>query len=356
MRRGLLLAVASGVSLAALQAPAPALTRRPAERPAQRPGGTVDDGIALLERAAVAARRLSYSGTQMVSFWSDSGSTSALIEITHVGGEGLLLRVAPTPQNPGGAVYDDEGGEVPEVVGFAKGTLALLDAHWDVTVEGPGSVAGRRAQVVAVRRPGSSPSARFWVDSATGLTLRRQVVDDEGRTVRESAFIDVSIGQANVSDVVADDAASMPAPPGTAADVEGLRAAGWHVPERLGTDLELFHARVAAGPDGEVLHLGYSDGVTTASVFEQRGRLDTAAVEGWKRETVGGQPVWVQGSFPRRVVWSGGGTVFTVVADCSRAALEDVSRALPHGEPDPGLGERLESGLSRVGSWFNPFA
>jgi sigma-E factor negative regulatory protein RseB len=352
MRRGLVLAVAGGVSLAALQAPAPAATRKPEQQPQSRP----DDGIAMLERAAAAARRLSYSGTQMVSFWTDNGSTSALIGITHVGGEGLLLRVAPTPQNPGGAVYDDEGGEVPEVVGFAKGTLDLLASHYDVAVEGGGEVAGRTAYVVTVRRPGSSPSARFWIDRATSLTLRREVLDGEGRTVRESAFIEVSIGQANVSEVVVDQAASMPPAPGAPTDVGALRDAGWHVPDRLGSDLALFDARVSGSGRDEVLHLSYSDGVTTASVFEQRGLLDTAAVQGWPRETIGGETVYVQGSFPRRVVWSGGETVFTVVADCPRAALDDLVATLPHGEPGRGIGDRLESGLGRVGSWFNPFA
>ncbi|HEU0130187.1 MAG TPA: hypothetical protein VFQ85_04255, partial [Mycobacteriales bacterium] len=60
--------------------------------------------------------------------------------------------------------------------------------------------------------------------------------------------------------------------------------------------------------------------------------------------------------FPRRVVWSGGGTVFTVVADAPAAALEDLVAALPHGDPGPGLGTRLGHGLARVGSWLNPFA
>ena len=350
MRRAPLLLVAGG-AFVALQASAVAVPAAVAER-----GPARDEGLALLEDAARAARALSYRGTQMVSFWSGDGSSSALIDVTHVAGEGLLLRVVPTPQTPGGAVYDDEGGDVPEVVGFAKGSLALLAAHYEVAVEGPGEVAGRRAFVVAVRRPSSSPAARFWIDRTTHLPLRREVLDGDGRTIRVSAFIQLSVGETHVSDDVVEDAGTMPVAAGTRVDAGLLRADGWHVPDRLRSGLELFDARVAGEGDDRTLHLTYTDGLSSVSVFEQRGRLDTASLGGWERTDVSGRRAWVQNAFPRRVVWSGSGTVFTVVADCPHATLEDVVGALPHGEPGPAIRTRLGNGLGRVGSWLNPFA
>ena len=48
--------------------------------------------------------------------------------------------------------------------------------------------------------------------------------------------------------------------------------------------------------------------------------------------------------------------MFTVVADCPQAALDDLVGTLPHGNPGPGIGSRLGNGLTRVGSWLNPFA
>lgn len=347
MRRAPLL-LATGGALVLLHAGALAV---PAYESTQ-----ADDGLPLLERAALAAKELSFRGTQMVSFWSENGSSSALLEVTHVAGEGMLLRVVPTPQNPGGAVYDDESGEVPEVVGFAKGTLDLLAAHYDVDVEGPGEVAGRRAQVVVVRRPGSSPAARFWVDRATGLPLRREVFDGAGRTLRASAFIQLSVGDARVSDAVRLAATGMPAAQGAPADAAALRADGWHLPERLASGLELLGARVDGEGDDRTLHLTYSDGLSTVSVFQQRGVLDTGSLDGWRRADVGGDTAWVQDAFPRRVVWSGDGAVFTVVADCPQATLDDLVGTLPHGTPGPGIATRLGNGLARVGSWINPFA
>lgn len=351
MRRGLLLLVAGGFSVA-LQGSGLALPVTTAER-APSPAG---DGFALLQRAARAANELSYHGTQMVSFWSADGSTSALIEVTHVAGAGLLLRVAPTPQSPGGAVYHDEDGEVPDVVGFSKGTLALLADNYEAGVEGTAEVAGRRADVVEVHRPGSSPTARFWIDRATALPLRREVLDDEGRTVRESAFLTLLVGDTQVSAAVQESAQVMPAVAGSpvaASDVAALRAAGWHVADRVGSALELFEARLLDG--SRTLQLSYSDGLSTASVFEQRGRLDKAGVAGWQRAQVGGGTVWVQAAFPRRMVWSGRGTVYTVVADCPEGTLDALVRAFPHGDPSPGIGTRLGHGIHRVGSWLNPF-
>ena len=346
MRRAPLLLL-SGGAFVLLHTAALGVPAHPAER-----GTAGDDALGLLEQAAEAAHRLSYRGTQMVSFWSESGSSSALLDVAHVGGEGLLIRVTPTPQDPGGAVYDDESGQAPRVVGFGEGTLRLLAVNYDVGVEGDGEVAGRPAYVVAVRRPGSSPAARFWIDRATRLPLRREVLDAEGRTVRASAFIQLTVGDAQVSEVVREAAATMPVTHGVPAEAQRLREEGWHTPDALPSGLQLVGARMT---DEHTLHLTYSDGLSTVSVFEQKGVLDEAAVEGWARTDVGGDDAWVQEAFPRRVVWAGGGVVFTVVADCPRATLDDLVATLPHGNPGPGIMTRLGNGLARVGSWVNPF-
>lgn len=352
MRRGLLL-VAAGGCVVALASPASAA-------PAEHQSSATDDALALLQRASLAAQQLTYRGTQMVSYWSRTGSTSALVDITHVGGEGLLVRVRPTPQSPGGAVYDDEAGGLPDVVGFANGSLTLLEKHYEIAVEGRGEVAGRPATIVAVRRPATSPTARFWIDNATALPLRREVLDHEGRTVRESAFIDIVVGGATVpNERTMDDVRSMPVAVGYsmgATEVDSLRAGGWHVPDALPSGLELFDARLNGTGDDEVLKLTYSDGVSSVSVFQQRGLLDGASVDGWREEEVAGHDVHVQGAFPQRVVWSGDGAVFTVVAECPEQTLDDLVGALPHGNPGPSIASRLGNGVARVGSWINPFA
>ncbi|HVE99416.1 MAG TPA: sigma-E factor regulatory protein RseB domain-containing protein [Mycobacteriales bacterium] len=321
-------------------------------------GGIGDEsGAALLERAAQAAEELDYHGTQFVAFWSESGSTSAIVEVSHVAGEGSVMRMEPTPQSPAGAVFRSGGPGAPEVAGFDPATIGLLHRNYETAKTSSDTVAGRAADVVSVRRPGESPVARFWLDRETGLVLRREVLDGEGRTLRASAFIRVTLGTPGA---VPHGAAESSTPRASGDELRGtavddLRDDGWQVPAALPAGLELFDARMTPSDDSKLLHLTYSDGVSTVSLFQQRGRLDTDSLDGFRRIKVGRTKVWASTTFPRRVVWTGDGKVFTLVAECQEDTLERVVSALPHGGDSPGLRARLRNGLSRVGSWLNPF-
>ncbi len=317
-----------------------------------------DTGTALLERAAAAAEELDYQGTQFVAFWAESGSTSAIVEVSHVAGEGSVMRMEPTPQNPAGAVFRSGGTGAPEVVGFDPATLGLLTRNFETAITGGDTVAGRAVDIVAVRRPGDSPVARFWLDRETGLVLRRESLDGDGRTLRASAFIRVTFGLTTDRTMNREAAADTPRASGEPLDDKAvglLRDKGWRLPKGLPPGLELFDARLTGKGAQSMLHLTYSDGVSTLSLFQQRGRLDTDSLDGFRRIRVGSTPVYASTTFPRRVVWSGGGKVFTLVAECQQETLEGVIDALPHGEPSRGLRSRLLDGFGRVGSWLNPF-
>ena len=120
--------------------------------------------------------------------------------------------------------------------------------------------------------------------------------------------------------------------------------------------MTLFDARrVSTDSPGDVLHLSYSDGLSTVSVFVQRGWLDSADVPGARRATVGGQPVLVLAGHPRQLVWDAGGFVLTVVADADRDQVAAVVAELPHSSAAPTGWGRVERGLSRMVSWVNPF-
>ena len=315
-------------------------------------------GAALLESAARAAESLDYQGTQFVAFWSEAGSTSAIVEVSHVAGEGAVMRLEPTPQTPAGAVFRSGGEGAPEVVGFDPATLSLLHRNFETALLGSDTVAGRAADIVAVRRPGESPVARFWLDRETRLVLRREVLDGDGRTLRASAFIRVSFGTSPASGMDSDGAERTPQAAGkplAESDLADLTDDGWRLPTDLPAGLELFDARLTGKGDDRQLHLTYSDGVSTLSLFQQRGRLDTDSLEGFRRIRVGETGVWASTTFPRRVVWSGDGVVFTLVAECQQDTLEGVVGGLPHKDPGRGLAGRLSAGVRRLGGWINPF-
>jgi sigma-E factor negative regulatory protein RseB len=233
--------------------------------------------------------------------------------------------------------------------------VGLLVQHYSLSVVGSDVVAGRPVDVIAARRPaaaaGDHDVARFWLDRSSGLVLRREVYDRRGRTTRASAFVEVTVGEATVSGDAAGAAWTATL---DRASVARLRRHGWHCPATLPGPLTLVDAR--RGGEQDIVHLSYSDGIATVSVFEQRGRLDEDGMAGHHRQAADGQSVWVRGEVPRRVVWSADGTVYTVVADAPERTVDAVVAALPHSAADDGPLGRLGRGLDRVASWFNPFA
>lgn len=332
---------------------------------ALRARGQVSDPQALwlLDRASRAADQVSYRGTQFVSAWTRRGSTSLVAQVSHLAGRGTTVRSPATASRPADSTYVPAAAVEPSLLGGAS-ALTLLGRHYRLTLAPPGTVAGRRADVVVVRRLGSArPAARFWLDHGTGLVLRREVYDENGRVTRASAFVDVAVGSprdANRSVRAGRSAAATEAPRAWTETVDRpaldrMRGRGWTCPDSLGGKLQLVDARRGGGDYRGIVHLSYSDGLASVSVFEQRGRLRADDLEGYRATTVRGRRVHVLDGVPQRLVWASGGTVYMVVADASPRTEGDVLEALPGAGGAPAGWQRLGRGLDRVASWFNPF-
>lgn len=327
--------------------------------------------LALLERAVRAARTVGYTGTHYVASWSAGASTSTLADVQHDPARGSVVPAAAT---------NGAGGTDPGVVGpsrLDRQLLAVLAEQYDLVVAGDGRCAGRAAAVVEARRAGvdgaGAVAGRLWLDHDSGLLLRREVYDDAGRRVRSSAFVDLDVTSGAVSGagyatqpVTAGERAMRAPVAALRADLDSglsrLRQHGWHVPDGLPRGLVLFDVRLrdgAAGADAEpaLAHLSYSDGLSTVSLFAQRGALGAGPGGGFRQTSMGGVPVWVHDATPSRVVWSGGGQVWTLVSDAPAEAVEATVLSLPHDPPaDDGLLPRLARGLGRLGSALNPFS
>ena len=102
-----------------------------------------------------------------------------------------------------------------------------------------------------------------------------------------------------------------------------------------------------------MLDLGFSDGLSVVSVFEQRGNLPDK-MAGWRKTKVSGHAVFVAEPDQRSLTWSGRGTVYTVVADAQAQTVDAVVGALPHDGP-AGFWKRMKRGICRLASWANPF-
>lgn len=342
MRRLVVLAVGAGLLLAGVPAAAAVPgSGGPGGRTAER------DALAVLERAVRAGRGVDYRGTQYVMSRQDRRSDAALVDVAHRPGHGSVVSEAPRASA--------DSAPAAATAALDPRQVQLLAASYDLALAGPGRCTGRTTSVVEARRDGSV-AGRFWVDDSTGLLLRREVYDAEGRTVRSSAFVDLEVRTAQASAV---QPSALQAPTGVAVAeaAEALREDGWEVPEELPGGFGLFSTRLSTPRAGEhVLHLAYSDGLSTTSLFAQAGRLGTAPLSGFEREQVRGRPVWVRHDAPQRVVWSGDGHVWTLVSDAPERSVRSAVAALPRDRaPKDGVRARVVRGLGRLAALVNPF-
>jgi sigma-E factor negative regulatory protein RseB len=333
-----------------------------AAAPASAMGKPVSDARAmrLLDRASTAPQRVSYRGVQFVSAWTLKGSTGLIVNVVHRPDSGTTVTSPATAWTPAERTHLPPDGAEPSLMG-GYSTLTLLATHFSVSTARPQSVAGRRVDVVVVTRPGAAkPAARFWLDHETGLVLRREVYDESGRITRASAFVQVTIGEDDDYDDAAPSAKDTDSPKAwpnaiNSAALAQMRKRGWDCPDGLPPSLQLVDARRGGGEYTGIVHLSYSDGLASVSVFEQRGRLQASDLQDYRLTTVSGRKVYLYDGVPERLVWASGGTVYTVVADASARTVGDVVGALPRPTDETGPLHRLGRGLDRVASWFNPF-
>ncbi len=316
--------------------------------------------VALLQKAAIAPTTVSYTGTQYVSAWSAMPSTSsarsAVVEVRHEAGGATEIRVRddrPATVLPGGA-------ETTWLADGADPDDLLADAY-ELRLGSPGQVAGRPADVVEARRADGSVAARLWLDRETALALRRETFASGGALLTATAFVDISIrhdpsccGLRTVADRAETTADAL-----DAADVDTLRAEGWICPRELPGGLVLYEARRL---DDDALHLSYSDGAMTVSVFQQAGRLDPDGLRGFSAVDAGaGATVYASPGPPARFTWSARDHVVTVLTDAPPEVIRDLVAELPPVDTptrEPvadGFLARLGRGIDRAVAWMNPF-
>jgi sigma-E factor negative regulatory protein RseB len=316
--------------------------------------------LRLLSQAAVASRQEAYTGLEVVDGWAQAGSVTSVVRVWHPpGGMTLTQAVAPVPGWSGEVPHillpaASLGGQAmvgTAMLGMSQRLVSLLAANYRVMAVGVGQVAGRRARIVAARWRDGKLAARFWLDLATALPLRRQTFDATGRVVSDASFAQVTLGPA-----------APVRPPATparpwgdhlaSAQLTALRARGWPLPGPLPGNLALLDARQEGTGDGRIIDLDYSDGLCLVSVFLERGHLP-AQMTGWSEVVLHGRHVYADDSSGQGIAWSARGFVYTVVAAAPAQTVARVVAALPYGS-SPGLLARLSRGLHRLWSWLSP--
>lgn len=315
-------------------------------------------GLRLLEQAALAGSDVSYQGVEMVSSTGVKGSSTMVANVWHRSGADTLVQaVSAGAAGSAGTAHpvsltDDTNSQTPEgVLGLTGQLVALLGSNYDLAYVGPGSADSRPALVVQAVREDGSLAARFWLDSATKLPLRREVFDSAAHLIGEDVFIDLTVGRSAPPPPTA--APARTAEQLTAVDVTQMRARGWPVPGALPGRLALFEADETSTSSGTVLDLGYSDGLFVVSIFVQRGEL-APKLKGYQKITLDGRDVYTGQPDQHSVTWAGHGFVFTVMADAPSATLDQTVDTLPYDAP-PGFWGRLSQGFGRLATLADPF-
>jgi len=317
------------------------------------------EALTLLRRAAAADNATVYEGRKVFGGWSAQGGESVLAEVGHEPGKGTWLRV----MSAGGHSHQARGGraEIADAGGeLDSQALALLTDQYTLRVADPIRCIGREATVVeATPIDGDRVAGRFWIDDQSGLLLRHELYDSAGHAVRSTSFLDLDVVTGSSPPrTLSTTNQSTPQDRGLldADDLEDLRDDGWVLPAVLPSGMVLYRARAVDVDGGEAVHLTYSDGLFSLSLFAQRGQLDASELRGFSAEKVGTAEVHTRSGLYRQVVWAAGDTVYTIVSDTPDTRLMQVVEVLPHDEPVAGMRSRMVRGIERMGSWINPFA
>ncbi|HEX4398636.1 MAG TPA: sigma-E factor regulatory protein RseB domain-containing protein [Trebonia sp.] len=330
-------------------------------------------GIQLLGESAAAGLAVSYQGVELLAQSGVAGQDTIVSNVWHSGGV-TITQTSDAAMATGTQPYVsyDVDNRSPEgVFGVTKTLVSLLGQHYVAVYQGTGSAVGRPALVVELHRADGSLAARFWLDRQTMVPLRREVFDTSARVISEEAFVQVQFGTltklpgptaASAASAKASAKASAGA---TAATPSGsgwsavtapaqlladLNKQGWRLPVSLPGGLPLYSAARSTTTAGQVLDLGYSDGLSVVSLFVQRGTLAQRPA-GWQQVSLPGHQVYVAG---HSIIWAGDGFVYTMLADAPPVVVTQVVASLPQNTA-PGFFDRIMRGFHRLAAVANPF-
>lgn len=316
--------------------------------------GPADDLAAVdaLEAAMTAPQRVAYRGDRVVIDMTGDTASMVRVEVEHVPGQGTSFDVTDSTDEATATFVAQ--GEAASARGFAGGQLQLLVSAYDLTVSGTTVVAGRAATVISVRR-GQELVARFFVDNATGLMVRREIYDS-GQLVRSSAFESLRTSARGFLSHLPPELITPAATAVSTRMAPILHDDGYACPSML-SDAFALTTLDRVDSSGDVIHAVYSDGLSSASVFEQRGQLSTDGLRGFRPVDIDGTQVAVREGLPTVAVWDSDGTVYTLVTDAPLSTSAALIADLPHRQPHrEATSNRLVRGFETLGSFLSPAA
>jgi hypothetical protein len=267
-----------------------------------------------------------FTGTAVVTWTTPKGTQQARVSVTDADGAVAISAAdGRSVVDEGKRTYlRDRLGWTGLVVEPTVRDLPDPDHRWGLSTAGTRTVAGRPATVVEASREDGTPAQRLVVDDATGLLLGREVLGPSGRVERSVQFSRIDIGDRASSATGPPNDVRTPTAEKLTSTPDGYRAPGAAAGFELVTR--------SRHPDGMLLF--YSDGVFTASVFEQQGDLD------WGALPSGGTDTQLADTRTRTyneasgdvAVWERNGLVYTCVTDAPSDVFTRMVGALASDE------------------------
>lgn len=312
-------------------------------------------GLRLLRQAAAACQTVPFHGVQISTWFGSTNQTASVIQVWHRPDSEIVVQASPTGTSPSDQSQPstDVLASQGDVLSVTSPLLDLMRHDYEISYDGRSSVDGRPALLVAVRNPGGQLAARYWIDVATKLPLRRELLVDGSRILSEEAFLSLSVGADQLQGMPPADARPWTGQL-TIGDLARLADHGWPLPGDMVDGMSLFQASESAAKSGKIVELSYSDGLSVISVFVQRGILPRS-LPGWRHVAVsGGGQVYAIDPDDRNLVWSAGGFVYTMISNAPPGVVDQAIVNLPHDSP-VGFWSRMGRGFRRLASWANPF-
>ena len=274
------------------------------------------EGARLITEMRAAPQAMQFSGVVRVT-WLDHGKPND-ITVSVTGDNGAIevesgqARVYDTGTR---TYFKSRLGWSSALVEPDLDNVPAPDHRWTLRVRNGPSIVDRPTQLVEATRANGTAAERLYLDDATNLLLRREVLDTRGRVQRSLSFLDLVI----------------------AAGPELSAPRGVHTQKAIPLDEIPAGYEAPSTPSGYVLigrsrhpngiELLYSDGLFTVSVLEQLGDLDTEGMSGGTAVDVGGNSA-TRYSEPGAdvLVWERNGTVFTCVSDAPPDVIDAVVR------------------------------
>ncbi len=172
------------------------------------------------------------------------------------------------------------------VMGQLPSFMEFHDDSYDIATLGPGRAAGRECEVLSVHpRDGFRYGYRLWVDRATGMLLKSQLMDEQDKVVEELLFTDISfpasISARDVEPSQKIDSYTWTRPEPILNRQVRLDGGDWRAMDLPpGFILSAVQTSKATDERGPTEQRVYSDGLASVSVFIEMGIAETEKVEG----------------------------------------------------------------------------